>query len=742
MARYLVACDAGGTMTDVIIVDEDGRSVIGKAPTSPHDESIGYMESLEEALEYLGIDPKREGRQFGRHMETAIYTGTSMLNTVINMNGYKTGILVTRGFEDIIAQGRGSQTFIGAQWTEITHMQYRKHRVPLVPRKQARGVTERIDMFGQVVIPLYEHEVERGARELLVDEACEALAIIFLQSFTNPAHEERAAEIVRRVMHEVGREVPLELSSQVAPTTREISRANATVVQAYASARARKQLFRIEEELHKIGYPHSLKTVLGYGGITNIRYPRLFEAAMSGPVGGLMGARYLSTVIGEQNIVCSDVGGTSFDAGAITAGIVPIDREPGFQGMYVNVPMLDITSIGAGTGTYIRLDPQTNRIKLGPDSAGGTPGPTFMEAGNTTPTIDDANLLLGILNEHNYLGGKVHVNKEVSHRYFKEKVADPLGMDVYQAAETCLELLNVVMREHLVRSLMVGHDLREYVLLGYGGAGPLHLLGYAGDYPWKAVITVPHAGAFSAWGGACMDYSHRRHKSVSVLLPPDVDAATKMQWVQPVAQAWNALEEELLKELLAEGFSRKQITIRRVAYIRYYGQLEDVEVDSPVARLESLADLGKLLAAFEERYTRMYTLAAKPDRGTCHVTEVCVIAKVDTVKPRLRKHRLAGRAPDRKAAFKGKRRVYQKGRWHDADIWRMEALRPGNEISGLAVIEASNTTLFVPPEWHVRIDAHDIYWLERKGRKGRKKPAPPARARRSTARTQGRKARR
>ena len=700
-------------MTDVIVVDEEGRTVIGKAPTSPHDESIGYMQSLEEALEYLGMDPKKEGREFGKLAETAIYTGTSMLNTVINMNGSKTGILVTKGFEDIIAQGRGSQTFIDAQWTEITHMQYRKHRTPLVPRKLARGATERIDMFGKVVIPLYEHEVEQGVRELLVDEGCEVIAIIFLQSFTNAEHEERAAEIARRVMKEVGREVPLESSSQVAPTTREVSRANATVIQAYASNRARKQLFRIEEELVGIGYRHSLKTVLGYGGVTNIRYPRLFESAMSGPVGGLMGAKYLSSVIGEENIVCSDVGGTSFDAGAITAGILPIDREPGFQDMYVNVPMLAITSIGAGTGTYIRLDPQTMRIKLGPDSAGGTPGPTFMETGNTIPTINDVNLLLGILNEHNYLGGKVKVNKEVSYRYFKENVADPLGLDVYVAAETCLELLNVVMREHLVRSLMVGHDLREYVLLGYGGAGPLHLLGYAGDHPWKAICTVPHAGAFSAWGGACMDYSHRRHKSISALLSPSMDTDTRMRVVQPAAQGWKELEEELLRELQEEGFRRDQISVRRVAYIRYYGQLEDVEVESPVATLATPEDLEKLLQIFEDLYTKMFTLAAKPHKGTYLITEICVIAKVDTVKPKLRRHELRDKEPSAEAS-KGTRPVFRRGRWTDADIWKMEALVPGNEIDGLAVIEASNTTLFVPPEWRVRIDEHDIYWLERK----------------------------
>jgi acetone carboxylase beta subunit len=526
-------------------------------------------------------------------------------------------------------------------------------------------------------------------------------------------HEDRAAEICREVMKEVGREVVLEVSNKVAPTTREISRANATVIQAYASDPARKQLYRIEEELVKTGYQHSLKTVLGYGGITNIRYPRLFEAAMSGPVGGLMGAKYLASVIGEENIVCSDVGGTSFDAGTITAGVLPINREPGFQDMYVNVPMLGITSIGAGTGTYIRVDPQTNRIKLGPDSAGGTPGPTFMEAGNTTPTINDVNLLLGILSESNYLGGKVKINKDVSYKLFKEKVADPLGMDVYVAAETCLELLNVMMREHLVNSLMVGHDLREYVLLGYGGGGPLHLLGYAGDFPWKGVCTVPHAGGFSAWGGACMDYSHRRHKSVGAVITPDLDDATKLAYLTPVTSTWQALEDELQDELKKEGFEADQISISRVVYMKYYGQLDDVEVVSPVTSMDSIENMEALIKEFDDLYTKMFTLAARPDVGAYHITEVCVVAKVATVKPKLRKFELADKKPSDKA-FKTKRPVFIGGEWQDADIWQMESLVPGNEINGLAVIEASNTTLFVPPEWHVRIDEHDIYWITRK----------------------------
>src|SRR5450759_3151509 len=187
MTRYLVACDAGGTMTDVIVVDEEGRSVIGKAPTTPYDESVGFMESLEEALRYMNMDMARDGQKFCKNIETAIYTGTSMLNALLNLSGLKTGLIITNGFEDMLVQGRGRETFIDYQWSEITHMQYRKHRVPLVPRRLTFGVTERVDMFGQVVIPIYEHEVVAAARALIA-ERIQSLAILFINSFRNPLH--------------------------------------------------------------------------------------------------------------------------------------------------------------------------------------------------------------------------------------------------------------------------------------------------------------------------------------------------------------------------------------------------------------------------------------------------------------------------------------------------------------------------------------------------------------------------
>ncbi|MBW1886277.1 MAG: hypothetical protein JRJ58_22315, partial [Deltaproteobacteria bacterium] len=312
-----------------------------------------------------------------------------------------------------------------------------------------------------------------------------------------------------------------------------------------------------------------------------------------------------------------------------------------------------------------------------------------------------------------YLGGRVHVNKQKSLEVFREKIADPLGLDPFVAAEQCLDLVNIMMREHLVRSLMVGHDLRDYVLLGYGGGGPLHLLGYGADDPWKAVCTVPHAGAFSAWGGACMDYAHRRHRSLTKMIGRE-DSPRNRESAGAISEIWDSLEGELVRELLAEGFDAGQISVRPIAYIRHYGQLEDVEVEAPTTRLAAASDVGKLLDLFDETFRRMFTLAAQPTDPQYQVTEVGVIAQVATVKPILARRELQGESPPA-ASRKGTRPVFQKGEWRDAQIFEMSELQPGNRLEGVAVIEAPNTTLFIPESWKLRIDDHTIFWLERMG---------------------------
>ena len=209
-----------------------------------------------------------------------------------------------------------------------------------------------------------------------------------------------------------------------------------------------------------------------------------------------------------------------------------------------------------------------------------------------------------------------------------------------------------------------------------------------------------------------MDYGHRRHKSVTAVIPPGADNATKMYAAQTVSAAWEELETQLLDELIGEGFSRDQISLRQIAYIKYFGHLDDLEVASPVPRLASEEDVDRLIDAFVDIFTTTYTLAGKPPMPTYQIGEVSVIAEVSTVKPSIKKSELEGKEPP-KAALKGKRDVYQQGRWHEADLFELDELRPGNEIQGVAVIEAPSTTLFVPPGWRARLDEYEIFWLEK-----------------------------
>jgi len=262
--------------------------------------------------------------------------------------------------------------------------------------------------------------------------------------------------------------------------------------------------------------------------------------------------------------------------------------------------------------------------------------------------------------------------------------------------------------------LMLGYDIRDYTLLGYGGAGPMHLVGYAGDYAWKGVATVPHAAAFSAWGGACMDYGHRRHKSVAAQIPPGENTDMKLYAAQTVSAAWEELETQLVNELIADGFSRDQISLRQIAYMKYFGHLDDLEVASPVDRLNTAEDVDKLVDTFVDIFTRTYTLAGKPSVPIYDIGEVSVIAEVNTVKPHVGTFELEGKEPSH-AARKGTRPVFYEGTWHDGQLYELDELQAGNEIAGLAVIEAPSTTLYVPAGWHARLDEHKIIWLNKGG---------------------------
>ncbi len=703
----IIACDAGGTMTDVIVVDRGGSFAIGKAATTPDDQAIGFAESLDDAL---GVrDPAHIVPLAG--VEACVYSGTSMLNALLTGTGRRVGVITQRGEEDIFLHQRSRQTWAGYGFADVLHHVAHHRPRPLVPRRLVKGVTGRIDMFGAEAIPLYEDEVRNAVAELLAD-GVDAIAICLMYSYLNPAHEQRVGELAAET---VTPPVTIHLSHELAPIIREQGRLNTVVLHAAAAEPCRSQLLSIERTLREREYQHPLQVLLSHGGVADIRYQRLHESTFSGPIGGLLGARYLSAATGVDNWVCADMGGTSFDVGLIMNGEPMLDREVTITRRLFNLPTLVMDTVGAGMGMYVGVDPLTDRITLGPGSAGADPGPVCYDRGNETPTVMDCALVTGLLNPHNYLGGRIELNTERALEALREQCADRLGTDVHYLAEGVLELVASSMREHIRTVLGTrGFSAADYNLLAYGGAGPLLMAGYASGLPFRAVATLPWAAGFSAFGAAAVDLTHRYQKSTGIIVPDGADDDWKAGMGHMVNAGWEELEQRAQADLASEGLAWEDADIQPIAYVRYGGQMEDLEVPSPVRRVSSAADMDALIAAFENLYERIYAGVAKHPQAGYHILELGLAVAIPKVKPKLTQRPLQGPAPPPEALL-GEREIYHGGCWRTASLYDMDSLQPGNEVTGVAVVEAPATTLFVPPDHTVRMDEWSLLWLESKG---------------------------
>ncbi len=702
----VLGIDAGGTMTDTFIVDEEGNFEVGKAPTTPQDESVGFLESTQDAISYWG-DMNLE--ELFPRLSVVLYSGTTMLNTLLSRRGQKVGLLVTSGFEEMLLMNRGL-SWAGYGYSDTLHAATHLHPEPLTPRRWIHGMTERIDMFGEPVIPLYEAEVQQAAHELLA-AGVDAVAICFLFSYLNPLHERRAREIFENVSKGTGQEIPVFLSSEIRPVMREQSRLNSLLIEAYAAAPVRQQLLKVEQRIHDYGFPNPLQTVLSYGGLSNVRYPRLHETLVSGPIGGILGAQYIARLIGVNNVMVTDMGGTSFDIGAITAGNVPVDSEPTLARFKLNLPTIALESIGAGSGTIIKVDPSSRKVELGPESAGGSPGPVCFDRGGKLATVCDCSAVLGYLNAEYFLGGRVKLNVDAALRALKEQVTDPIGVDVYQGAEGIVKMLELRAQDSLKTVASArGLDTSDYVLMAYGGAGPLHVAGYTEGLTFKGILTFPFAAAFSAFGCSIADYLHRYTKSMHLSLGPASSAEVKLEVGQAINAAWEEMEQTALEEMKGEGRELSKIEFQRLAMIRYAAQLTDLEVQSPVNRINAPEDMDRLIESWEALYEKINSRVSKYSEIGYQILELGLIARIEKVKARFQERELGSETPD-STAFKGTRSVYRDGRWQEARIWEMDSLKPGNVIKGFAIIEHPATTFVIPPGRQVEVDVRNFFWL-------------------------------
>jgi acetone carboxylase, beta subunit len=711
-APRIIGIDAGGTMTDTFLVSDSGAFVVGKAQTTPDDESEGFEASLRDAFAYWDLD-------VGAAMpgiRSCIYSGTAMLNRLLERKGRRVGLIVTAGMEDYLQLERGIQAHLGYSIADRLHLVTHVHNEPLVPRPRVHGVRGRIDRTGREILPLMLAEATAAA-EALLDVGCEAICVSLIFSFVNPAHERLVAQEVRRVVAERGAEAKVFVAHELYPTQGDFTRTNTVIVEAYAAEPSRESLGRIAARVDELGGTIKPRIMASHGGTITLEAQQLCPTLTSGPIGGVVGAGYLGARLGGSgNVVCTDIGGTSFDVALLTDNEFEIRPKPDIGRFLLNLPMVRIDSIGAGTGSYVRVNPTNRRIEIGPDSAGARIGVCYAEGGVETPSITDCNVVLGTINPDFFLGGEVTLDRERAIAAVEEQIAKPLGIDVYDAAAGVVELFEESLR-NAVHALIVGRGYRheDYTLLCYGGGGPLHVAGYAAGSNFQEVLIPSWAAGFSAFGCCCADYEYRFDKSVALACDDGFAADQCQVAADGLNTVWGELREKVLAEFAKSGVGADEVRYRHYARIKYAGQLNDIEVnlDDVLAQPGQCRgdELAAVMEAFEERYERIYARGAKSPELGYMITQTTCCGVTDVEKPALPDDVLAGPQPPA-AASKGLRPVYAAGEWRDADIWNMEALVAGNEIAGPAVIESSATTLVVPAGLGLRLDAHRIFHLE------------------------------
>ena len=706
----MLAIDAGGTMTDTFVVDRDGEFVVGKAQSTPEDESVGFMASTRDALRYWDSDPEAALPR----VVSGIYSGTAMLNRLLERKGRRVGVIVTGGMEDALRLERGIQTYLGYPYSDRLHVATHHHNEPLVPRELVKGVRERIDMFGEVAIPLYEDEARAALAELR-DAGVEGIVVNLLYSYRNSEHEDR----IRALAAEIAPDVPLFLSSELYPMRRDFPRLNSTLIEAYAAEPSRQQLERVREATRRAGAAFDLRVMAAHGGTISIEARQLARTLISGPIGGVIGARHLVERLAAggdgagANVLCTDIGGTSFDIALITDGDFQIRQIPDIGRFLLNLPLVQVDSIGAGTGSFVRIDPNSRRPELGPDSAGARIGVCWAEGGLETPSVTDLNLVLGRINPEYFLGGEIELDAERARAAVAEQVAGPLGLSVEQAAAGVIELFDRTLAYQAVAQVLgKGYSPVDYTLLCYGGGGPLHVAGYSADVPYRDVLVPAWAAGFSAFGCACGDYAYRYDLTLDLPITPTADLDEKAGVGIYVDGGWQMLRERVVEEFGKSGVGEEEIAFRHYVRMQYYGQLNDLEIESPHQSLETGEQVDDLIAAFEEAYGKLYARSARSPELGYLITNVIVTGSVPVEKPALPDEPEAGGgAPEPKAA----RPVWWSDGWTETPIYEQADVRAGHEIAGPAIVESPADTFAIPPGRPARLDRHRIFHLSSAG---------------------------
>ncbi|MEM7345819.1 MAG: hydantoinase/oxoprolinase family protein [Chloroflexota bacterium] len=673
MSGKRLAIDVGGTFIDMVLLDE----ATGTVTTEKEPSVIGAgTDNIFRGVERLGVNVN--------DLEMIIHGSTVVINTILQERGANIGIITTEGFRDVLQLGRGSRP-------EVYNLLYKPQK-PLVPRYLRFGVPERMGHKGDIITPLDEAATIEVIKKLKARNV-EGIGVCFLHSYSNPTHEQR----VRELINEVYPEAHVSISSDITGEWREFERTSTVAMNTYVMPRMSAYVGDLEDRLNETGFDGILNIIQSTGGMVAAEEARRLpiRTLESGPAGGIMGAVGLGEKIGQPNLIASDVGGTSFDVGLV------LDGKPSEKSQtYVNKrpvlqPTVDIISVGAGGGSIAWID-ESGAFRVGPQSAEADPGPVCYGKGGTEPTVTDAHLVLGRINPNNFLGQRMAMDVEGAKKAITEKIADPLGLTLEQAAHGITRLADISMI-NAIRHMTIerGHDPRDFALLCYGGGGGLFAAPLAEELQIKQTIIPINPAVFSAWGILNSDY---REDAVVTSVEDMADMT-----VENLLERFDALSQSCLAKMGEGGLSTEAATLERFADIRYDGQEHTVTVPLPTDAELNEHGLQMLTNRFDEYHERAYAHAL-PGAPT-QLVNIRVTATVEASKPAFTE--VAAGSGDGKAARKDTRQVYfEETGYTDCAIYDRSKLGAGDTFTGPAIIEEWNSTIIMQPNQTLEVDAY------------------------------------
>ena len=712
--EYKIGIDVGGTFTDFLLTSKDGSSEIYKVLSTPDNPSIGLMEGLAEMAKARNISLK----EFIKDVETIVHGTTVTTNAVLTRRGARTGLLTTKGLRDALEMRRG-----------IREEQYNNRYTnvePLVPRHLRFTVEERLDYKGDIVTPLKQTDVLDAAK-LFKKEGIEAIAICFMNSFANDTHESMAEKIIKEEFGSdlgesyEGFDKPSEgpgesndgpdnsspyltVSSSFFPSIRFYERTSTTVLNSYVGPILKSYIKSLIKKLKDVGFKGVLLIMQSNGGVVSpqIAMDKAAVTLLSGPAAGPVAGIEYTSVQGYDDCLTIDMGGTSFDAALIKDKTPLVTTEGEINRLRIALPMLGIVTIGAGGGSIGWVD-EGGLLRMGPQSAGSKPGPACYDLGGELPTCTDADLVLGYLDKDFFAGGKIPLNYERAERTIKEKIADPLGMNVVEAAAGMYRVINVNMASG-VREVSVkrGHDPREFPLVVAGGAGPVHACMIALELEIPVMVIPKESSIFCAAGMLMSDLKHNFVRTYSTSL----NKLDKRKF----RSLFNEMRKEATELLRSENIPEGSIQHIYSLDMRYVKQYHEVNVEMTKDELER-GNIESVVSKFHPEHNRLYGYSLEEVGTPIELINLRLTSIGKTIKPKFKKEEYDELDPSK--ALKKKRKVYLplKGAFEEVPVYDGHKLRYGNRVEGPAVIEQVNTTTFVTPEYNILCDKYGSYTM-------------------------------